>query len=66
MTTTLRRRSLRQPDVVEAYRLGKYDNSGGDHLVVFNLVVEAYRLGKYDNKQSNAYAASSINGEAQM
>ena len=35
--------------VVEAYRLGKYDNILTlDGTPIF-MVVEAYRLGKYDN-----------------
>ena len=36
--------------VVEAYRLGKYDNATCfSGTVGTQLVVEAYRLGKYDN-----------------
>ena len=36
--------------VVEAYRLGKYDNHPAqrNNLKIY-IVVEAYRLGKYDN-----------------
>ena len=37
-------------EVVEAYRLGKYDNFYKSLLLsTFIVVVEAYRLGKYDN-----------------
>ena len=35
--------------VVEAYRLGKYDNINVNYQIGHAHVVEAYRLGKYDN-----------------
>ena len=43
--------------VVEAYRLGKYDNSHSTTLInPSNFVVEAYRLGKYDNSIHHSVA----------
>ena len=35
--------------VVEAYRLGRYDNTDGTSSRNNLRVVEAYRLGRYDN-----------------
>ena len=35
--------------VVEAYRLDRYDNSYLDTYVLEQVVVEAYRLDRYDN-----------------
>ena len=49
MTTLLERYFLHQNCVVEAYRLGKYDNFGNVVILTVVEVVEAYRLGKYDN-----------------
>ena len=35
--------------VVEAYRLGRYDNRNEESISADAFVVEAYRLGRYDN-----------------
>ena len=50
MTTLASGFAAQDEDVVEAYRLGKYDNSNqhSKDLILCD-VVEAYRLGKYDN-----------------
>ena len=50
MTTLCKQLFYPYNNVVEAYRLGKYDNFkfAGTHFSP--VVVEAYRLGKYDNK----------------
>ena len=37
--------------VVEAYRLGRYDNDSLKIVDESPLVVEAYRLGRYDNSE---------------
>ena len=49
MTTSSISQNLCLILVVEAYRLGKYDNSVDLLAAVVKQVVEAYRLGKYDN-----------------
>ena len=55
MTTNINTIQIGFPNVVETYRLGKYDNLDFPHgLRRFPVLrggsnVEAYRLGKYDN-----------------
>ena len=50
MTTKLATPAIQMIPVVEAYRLGRYDNTRScDALSVLIYVVEAYRLGRYDN-----------------
>ena len=49
MTTHLFKIIILWASVVEAYRLGKYDNKKNSNHHANVNVVEAYRLGKYDN-----------------
>ena len=44
--------------VVEAYRLGKYDNFSSLSVSVRTCVVEAYGLGKYDNLRVHNHCVS--------
>ena len=48
MTTKIKIKAILQPQVVEAYRLDRYDNFKGRFFVLI-WVVEAYRLDRYDN-----------------
>ena len=51
MTTVYRSMDKCLLVVVEAYRLGRYDNFDVVNYYLLNVeVVEAYRLGRYDNK----------------
>ena len=49
MTTNSFRKYLSQSDVVEVYRLDRYDNSHRPTFSAFHSVVEVYRLDRYDN-----------------
>ena len=49
MTTLFFTISPLTKDVVEAYRLDRYDNVVSVTVTVFSTVVEAYRLDRYDN-----------------
>ena len=49
MTTLTLSKSVIYIDVVEAYRLDRYDNLASCPVESFPKVVEAYRLDRYDN-----------------